>query len=133
MSGGGSAPAQPSTTTQIQDVPAWEQTYLQNLLGQAQTIAQQPYQQFPGPQIAGFTPDQTASFNAVQNLPGVVAPTQNAAIGQTAAAANTAGNIYNAASPDVQASASYNPLQAVSPFLGQANQYNAAAAGQPWL
>ena len=46
--GGSSAPAAPSTTTTIQDIPAWEQGYVTNLLGQAQTEAAQPYQQFPG-------------------------------------------------------------------------------------
>lgn len=133
MAGGGSPPAQPSTTTQITDVPEWERGYMQNLLGQAQTISQQPYQQFPGPQIAGFTPDQLSAFQNVEGLSGRTAPIQNAATGTAMQGAGSAGSIYGAGAPDVQASTSYNPLAAVSPYLAQAGQYNSAAAGQPWL
>ena len=65
--GGGSSPAvQPSTTTTVQDIPAWEQGYVTNLLGQAQSEAAVPYQQFPGQQVAGFTPDQTQAFSIVE-------------------------------------------------------------------
>ncbi len=105
MSGGGSSPpAQPATTTQIQDIPPWEQGYVTNLLGQAQTIAAQPYQQFPGQQVAGFTPDQLSAFQNVEGLQGNINPLQQAATGQASAGANTANNIYAAGSPLVNAS-----------------------------
>lgn len=131
--GSGSAPAQPSTTTQIQDIPEWEQGYVTNLLGQAQTIAAQPYQQFPGPEIAGFTPDQTQAFSNIENMPSTYQPTMDAAVGSAAAGANTAGGIYNAGAGQINAASSYNPLAAVAPYLGAASQYNSAAASQPWL
>lgn len=131
--GGGSAPAQPSTTTQIQDIPEWEQGYVTDLLGRAQTISNQPYQQFPGPEIAGFTPDQMQAFTNVENAPGTYQPTMDAALGSANAGANTASGIYNAGAGQINAASSYNPLAAVAPYLGAASQYNAAAASQPWL
>lgn len=123
--GGGSAPANTTsqnTTTYIQDVPNWEQQYLSNLLGQASTEAQQPYQQFPGTQVAPLTSDQTQSFSNIENLAnnGSWQPTQNAGIMSAAQGANTANNIAGAGSPYYQASAGYNPLAAASPFLGAA-------------
>lgn len=132
-SGGGSAPAQPSTTTQIQDIPEWEQGYVTDLLGRAQTISNQPYQQFPGPEIAGFTPDQMQAFTNVENAPGTYQPTMNSALDSATSGANTAGGIYNAGAGQINAASSYNPLAAVAPYLGAASQYNAAAASQPWL
>lgn len=131
--GGGQAPAVPSTTTTVNDIPAWEQGYVTDLLGQAQSIAAQPYQQFPGQQIAGFTPDQTQAFSNIENMGNVYQPTQNAALGSSVQGANTAGSIYGAGAGDINAAAQYNPLQAVAPYLGAASQYNSASAAQPWL
>src|SRR5579859_2770480 len=135
MSGGGgnSAPAQPATTTTVQDIPAWEQGYVTNLLGKAQAISDQPYQQFPGPQIAGFTPDQLQSFSNVENLGGQIAPLNAAANNSVAAGTNTANNIFGAGAGNINAATGYNPLQAVAPYLGAAAGYNSAAAAQPWL
>jgi hypothetical protein len=131
--GGSSAPAQPSTTTQIQDIPAWEQSYVTDLLGQAQTEAAQPYQQFPGPQIAGFTDDQNQSFSNVEGQTATNQANQAAALGQVGAGTNTANNIYGSGAGDINAATSYNPLNAVAPYLGAASQYNSAAAAQPGL
>lgn len=131
MSGGGdsgsSAPANTTsqnTTTYIQDVPAYEQSYLSNLLGQASTIASQPYQQFPGQEVAGFSPDQTQAFSNVENLAnnGAWQGADTAANASAAAGANTASGIYGAGAGDVNAATTYNPLAAASPYL------NAAAA-----
>lgn len=134
MSGGGgdsSAPASTtsnSTNTVIQDVPAWEQQYLTSLLGQATTAAAQPYQQFPGQQVAGFTPDQTQAFSNVENLinGGSAATAGTAANNSAAAGANTASSIYGAGAGDINAATNYNPLAAASPFLSAS-----ANAGTP--
>lgn len=118
MSGGGdSAPAQPSTTTTIQDIPAWEQGYVTNLLGQAQTIAAQPYQQFPGQQVAGFTPDQTNAFSNIEGQQAAINPLQSAATGQSAAGANTANNIYGAGNPLINASAAAASPQGIQAYM----------------
>lgn len=133
MGGGSSAPSEPSTTTTVQDIPAWEQGYVTNLLGQAQTEAAQPYQQFPGQQVAGFTDDQNQSFANVENAGNTNINNQNAAMSQAAAGSNSANSIYGAGSGDINAATSYNPLAAVSPYLGAASQYNAATAAQPGI
>lgn len=119
MSGGGSsAPAAaPSTTTTVQDIPAWEQGYVTNLLGQAQTIAAQPYQQFPGQQVAGFTPDQTQAFSNVEGQQANINPLQSAATGQSAAGANTANNIYGAGSPLINASTMAATPQGIQNYM----------------
>lgn len=133
MSGGGSAPAAPSTTTQIQDVPAWEQTYLTDVMGQAQAEAAQPYNPYTGPQVAGFTPDQTQAFSNIEGMGNQVNPTIQSGLDSANAGAATAGNIYNAGAGNINASTSYNPLAAVSPYLGAASTLNSAAAAQPYL
>lgn len=133
MGKGGSAPAQPAVTTQIQDIPDWEQGYVTDLLGQAQAEAAQPYQQFPGQQVAGFTPDQTQSFSNVENQTNTNLANQNAAMGQAGLGANSANNIYGAGASDINAATNYNPLAAVAPYLGAASGYNAAAAAQPGI
>lgn len=118
MSGGGSsAPAQPSTTTQIQDIPAWEQGYVTDLLGQAQTIAAQPYQQFPGQQVAGFTPDQTQAFSNIENAGNTNQAYQGAAAGQAAAGANSANNIYGAGAGDINASTMAASPQGIQAYM----------------
>lgn len=124
--GGGSSPpantTSQNTTTYIQDVPQWEEQYLSNLLGQAQTVAGQPYQQFPGQQVAGFTDPQTQAFSNIENLAnnGSWGQTENAATNSAMAGANTAGGISAAGSPYYQASTAYNPLAAAAPFMGAA-------------
>lgn len=133
MGKGGSAPSQPSTTTQIADIPEWERPYVENLLGQAQTVAAQPYQQFPGPKIAGFTPDQLQAFSNIQGAGATNQANQAAAFGAAGQGANTANGIYDAGAGYTNAATGYNPLAAVAPYLGAASQYNAAAASQPWL
>lgn len=124
-SGGSSAPSSTTsnnTNTVIQQVPEYEQQYLENLLGQASTIAAQPYQQFPGQQVAGFAPDQTQAFSNIEDLAnnGSWNTSDAAATGSALAGANSASSIYGVGAPDVQASTSYNPLAAASPFLGAA-------------
>lgn len=105
MSGGGDTPAPaPSTTTTVNDIPQWEQGYVTSLLGQAQSEAAQPFQQFPGQQVAGFTPDQEQSFNNVENASAAYSPLQNTAASNLTAAGNSASNISGAGSPLVNAS-----------------------------
>jgi hypothetical protein len=133
MSGGGSGSAQsaPSNTTSnntdtvIQQAPAYDVQYISNLLGQAATSAAQPYQQFPGQQVAGFTPDQTAAFSNIENLTGNGTGGAAATQGQAAnlsslLGANSANNIASSGSPFLQAAAMYNPAAAAAPYTNAA-------------
>lgn len=126
MSGGGgdsSSPAPSDTTannteTVINQVPQYEQSYMQDLLGQASTEAAQPYQQFSGQEVASFTPDQTQAFTNIENMlsNGQTTDAGTAALGSSQAGLTTAGTISDAGTPYLQQSASYNPATAAAPY-----------------
>jgi 2',3'-cyclic-nucleotide 2'-phosphodiesterase (5'-nucleotidase family) len=68
MSSGGSAP---SSTTQTQELPAWAEPYAKGVLAQGSALTdinQNPYQQYSGDRIAGFSDLQNQSFNNASNL-----------------------------------------------------------------
>lgn len=129
MSGGGSGGGDtPSSTTSnntetvINQAPDYEQQYISNLLGQAATTAAQPYQQFPGQQVADLTPDQLSAFSQIEGLEGNgtggTAATQGAAANNLATAgSDTANSIYSSGSPYFSQAATYNPAAAASPYL----------------
>jgi hypothetical protein len=128
MSGGGSsAPAAPSNTTSqqtdtiINQAPAYDTQYISNLLGEASTSAAQPFQQFPGQQVAGFTPDQTNAFAQIENLEGNgtggAATNQGQAANLSALMGANSANAVGSSSPYIQAAAAYNPAAAASPYL----------------
>ena len=129
MSGGGSGSSSaPSSTTAnntetvINQVPDYEQSYMSSLLGQAATDAAQPYQQFSGQEVAGFSPDQTQAFSNIENLVnnGPAASTDAAATNSALAGSNTANTIASSGSPWLQASALYNPSTAAQPYMNAA-------------
>ena len=69
--GGGGGGGQPSTTTQTAELPEWARPYAKNVLakGAALTdINQNPYQQYGGNRIAGFSPLQMQSFQGAANM-----------------------------------------------------------------
>ncbi len=80
MSGGGS-----TTTTSSSPPPQVLQAY-GNLTNAATAQAQQPLQQYTGPLVSGFTPQQQAGFQTISNLQGVQAPYLNAATQEFGAA-----------------------------------------------
>jgi hypothetical protein len=86
--GGGSSPAPSAPTTQTvtqSNIPDWAVPYATQLLGKAQAVtdtSQNPYQQYQGNRIAGFTPLQQQAQENVSNMQ--VAP-------QVGQAANMAG------------------------------------------
>jgi hypothetical protein len=69
-SGGGGGGA-PEKTTQVTDLPDWAKPSAQKLLGKSEALTDinaNPYQQYRGERIAGFTPLQQQSFQGAQNL-----------------------------------------------------------------
>ena len=69
--GGGSAPPSNTTSTQTAELPDWARPYAKNVLakGAALTdINQNPYQQYGGNRIAGFSPLQMQSFQGAANM-----------------------------------------------------------------
>lgn len=62
MSGGGSGGGS-NTTTQVQQIPEFEQQFAQQNQNIAASLASQPYPTYQGQIIAGFTPQQTQGMN----------------------------------------------------------------------
>ena len=65
-----------NTTTSID--PQIKQAYLSNL-NFADAVAARPFQQYGGPRIAGFTPDQMAAFGQIRGMQGQFQPMINQA------------------------------------------------------
>lgn len=68
--GGGAAPA-PDKTTQTVELPEWAQPYAKNVLARGAALTdvnQNPYQQYGGNRIAGFSPMQMQSFQGAANM-----------------------------------------------------------------
>jgi len=90
--GGGSQQSAPanttSTSTQTTELPEWARGYAKDTLAKGQALTdvnQNPYQQYTGDRIAGFSPMQQQAFQGAANMN--VAPQ----IGQGTAAATMAG------------------------------------------
>ena len=69
--GGGGGGGQPDKTTQTVELPEWARPYAKDILakGKALTdINQNPYQQYKGNRIAGFSPMQMQSFQGAANM-----------------------------------------------------------------
>jgi len=69
--GGGGGGGQPDKTTQTVELPEWARPYAKNVLakGTALTdINQNPYKQYKGNRIAGFSPMQMQSFQGAANM-----------------------------------------------------------------
>lgn len=94
MGGGSSVPANTTSTTEVQ-LPDWAQSAAQTNLQTAQTLAQQPYTAYTGPEVAGFTPDETAAFQGVENLQGGTQPIFNQAIGNVQNLGQTTQSLLN--------------------------------------
>jgi hypothetical protein len=81
----------PSTTsTSSSSVPSWLSDYAQQLISASTAAASVPYQAFPGQQVAGFSPDQTAAQQSVAGLNGAYQPQINSASALASSSANPA-------------------------------------------
>lgn len=108
-------------------LPSWYTDYTQGILNNAAQFANQGYQAYQGPQVAGPTADQQASYGSVSNT------NPNA----------TAGITGNAQARGVAQGALGQPnaAQAANPYLSQANAGirgalqgpNALGASQPYM
>jgi hypothetical protein len=62
-------------------VPSWLNDYTQGLIARANTVAAEPYQQYGGPRVAGFTPLQQAAQSQAGSSVGAWKPAASAAQG----------------------------------------------------
>lgn len=67
------------TSTASTQLPAWLQNYSQGVANKAISIADRPYQAYPGQRLADFTTDQNTAFNAVRANQGNYQPLLNTA------------------------------------------------------
>jgi len=68
---GGGGSSQPSTTTQISELPEWAKGYAKDTLaktGALTDLSQNPYKPYEGNRIAGFSPLQTQSQQNAANM-----------------------------------------------------------------
>ena len=86
-----------SSTLTTSQVPQYLSDYLYNLMSGAYSAAQQPYQPYEGPRIAGFTDPQTQAFQATQTAATAYQPELQAA--QQTAAQGAGLNTLTAAQP----------------------------------
>lgn len=150
LEGGGSSSPPPAaaptqqTVTQT-NIPEYAAPYMQTLLGKAQAltdIGQNPYQQFQGSRIAGFSPLQEQAFQNVSNMQ--VAPQIGqgtgmagmAGLGSLLTGANYAqqatspGAMQAYMSPYMQDVVDWQKQQAINDYSRQLPGMNAQAIGQ---
>lgn len=123
-------------TQQSTSTPSWLQNYAGSLVSDAASVASQPYQQFPGPQVAPWTADQNQAQQQVEGLQGTYQPLLNQAQTLTGQSANPAafssaqGMIPNAQSTIQGALA---PSQAqMNPYINNVIQQSQDQATQYW-
>jgi hypothetical protein len=76
----------PSTTTYgstTASIPQFMSDYTQGLIARANAVAAEPYQQFGGPRVAGFTPDTQNAFNVTRQAAGSYMGPLSQALGLT--------------------------------------------------
>ena len=128
----GSAPTPGSTTgTSTVQLPEWYTQYTTDMLGKAQAISNLPYAQYTGPRIAGFTPTETAGFEATKAAAGAYQPFLDQASSALGRAAQTSG--LGAAEPTFGQAAGMMGATAAAPYLTQSAGMSGVSAAQPFF
>jgi len=99
----------PSSTSSLttSQVPQYLSDYLYNLMSGSYSAAQEEYQPYGGPRIAGFTPDQLAAFETTRAAAGAYKPE----LGAATTTANEAAGL----SPTAAAQPYFNAASASTP------------------
>jgi hypothetical protein len=108
----------PNASTTETVMPDWYTNYAQQILANQKAISSQPYTNYQGPRIAGFTPDQQAAFGMTRDA----ANYGMNAIGQAGQASydNLQRSSLTAAQPYFSAAGGMSGVSAASPALQQA-------------
>lgn len=75
MGGGKGSKAPPVQKSYTSQLPEWSKPYYENIMARAETESNQPYIQYGGPRIAGFTGEQESAFGGISDLARMGAPT----------------------------------------------------------
>lgn len=130
MSGGGSGGGS-QTVTQVQQIPEFEQQFSQENQNIARSLGANPYPQYQGQLVAGFTPQQTAGMQMAGQAATAYQPDLASAEGVAANALNASpsnpGVVASYMSPYVQSSLAPQVLAAQTQLGQQQNAINAQA------
>lgn len=119
----GTSPPNVNTGQQnLTQVPTWLLNSTNSLVSQANSVASQPYQQYSGPQVAPWTPDQLAAQGITQQLQGQYQPTLNAATNLATSSAGAANGAFNGAYGMLPAAQS-TIQNSLAPSQAQMNPY----------
>lgn len=99
---GNSTQPQSITSTSSASTPDWYNQFIQGIAGKGAELAGQSQDNpVPQQQIAGFTPDQQAAFDAIRGNQGSWKPGMESALGMTGGAVDTATGAAGAANAAV--------------------------------
>lgn len=106
----------------LTNVPTWLLNSTNSLVGQANSVASQPYQAYQGPQVAPWTSDQNAAQQTVRNLQGAYQPTLDAATQMANGANGQANSSFSAANAYIP-QAAQTIQNSLAPSQAQMNPY----------
>ena len=106
--------------------PAWENTAAQNVFTNASTFANNPYQAYPGQQVAPLSSNQQLAGGNAQNAVGKYAPTYGAVTNYLNQSAQPNTAVYNPNSVGYNNVSSINNQQGIS----APQQWNSQSANQ---
>lgn len=116
-----------TTTTQSSPPPEFMQAYT-NLLARGNQVADQPLQQYQGPLVAGFNPDQANAFSQVEQAAGSAMPYFNQAA-QYAGLGAAPTNIQQFSNPTIQQYQNPFTQNVLDTTMANINQQNALQQG----
>lgn len=114
----------PSVTTfgsSTSSIPQWMNDYNQGLVSRANQIAAEPYQQYGGPRVAGFTDDTQNAFNLARSSANAYQTPLTQALGLTNDAVTPGQGGLATASPYLQNASKSFPgsvSQYMDPYVG---------------
>lgn len=117
-----------TSTTNTSPPPQFLEAY-QNLINQANPVAQTPYQAYSGPLVAGLAPGQTQAINQAQNTTGIATPYYGQA-SQLAQQSATPLSTTPFSAQAVQQYQSPYTQQVIDSTLANINQQNAGQQNQ---
>jgi len=105
----------PATTTygtKTENIPQYMNDYILGLLSKGNAVAGEKYQEYGGPRLANFTPEQKEAFKLTDKSMGMYQPTLNSAIDMT------------------QEGGEYNIRGAAQPYMRSASRTAPSVIGQ---
>jgi hypothetical protein len=90
MGGGGKSSGPTEQTVNQSNLPEYARPYFERLLDRTESVSKDPYQQYQGPRIAGFSQDQQAGFGVTREAAMGGAPDLDTARGAAGQATNAA-------------------------------------------